>query len=234
MTKDRLATQSMYCRKCRYPLVGLQTQKCPECGRAFEPNDPKTFVTSPRRLTRRSLEFILIPSAFIVCSGAAFYSEFRWKYFASLPHLPLVAGLAAAVIGLMAAVYGYYCLRSRYRRAFCMAALIWFGFWAWSVGKTIETTRILRQPINVEFEENRIDTIHTYLGEKLGVTFRADWHDLNSYGGFQPDDPITLHLEGESARTVLDLLAEPHHGPPVIYVVIHGDVVLLPDRQSGR
>jgi hypothetical protein len=34
------------CRKCRYPLRGLETHRCPECGRWFNPNDPKTMIVN--------------------------------------------------------------------------------------------------------------------------------------------------------------------------------------------
>lgn len=33
----------MYCRKCRYPLDGLSENRCPECGRAFDPQNPSTW-----------------------------------------------------------------------------------------------------------------------------------------------------------------------------------------------
>ena len=28
---------------CRYRLRGLEENRCPECGRGFDPNDPSTF-----------------------------------------------------------------------------------------------------------------------------------------------------------------------------------------------
>jgi hypothetical protein len=33
----------MLCLKCRYSLAALPRGPCPECGRAFDPNDPATF-----------------------------------------------------------------------------------------------------------------------------------------------------------------------------------------------
>jgi len=35
------------CRKCYYILDHLESKICPECGEAFDPNDPRTYVTSP-------------------------------------------------------------------------------------------------------------------------------------------------------------------------------------------
>lgn len=48
----------MRCQKCRYPLEGLGTGSCPECGRPFDPNDPRTYLswpTSGQRLARVAL-----------------------------------------------------------------------------------------------------------------------------------------------------------------------------------
>ncbi len=34
---------TMRCKHCRYRLDGLADNRCPECGEAFDPNDPATF-----------------------------------------------------------------------------------------------------------------------------------------------------------------------------------------------
>jgi hypothetical protein len=33
----------VYCRHCRYDLRRLDFERCPECGRAFAPDDPRTW-----------------------------------------------------------------------------------------------------------------------------------------------------------------------------------------------
>jgi hypothetical protein len=35
----------MRCKTCHYSLANLTEHRCPECGRAFDPNDPNTFET---------------------------------------------------------------------------------------------------------------------------------------------------------------------------------------------
>ena len=38
-----------YCLSCRHSLRGIHSERCPECGRPFDPDDPATFATSLRR-----------------------------------------------------------------------------------------------------------------------------------------------------------------------------------------
>ena len=42
-------TPTMFCLSCRYPLNGLETFQCPECGRTFDPNSTITFTRDPKR-----------------------------------------------------------------------------------------------------------------------------------------------------------------------------------------
>jgi hypothetical protein len=37
-------SQDAICRNCGYPLVGLPSHRCPECGGDFDPADPRTFL----------------------------------------------------------------------------------------------------------------------------------------------------------------------------------------------
>jgi hypothetical protein len=40
-------SSEMRCRGCAYDLRGLAENRCPECGRAFDPAKPGTFFTQP-------------------------------------------------------------------------------------------------------------------------------------------------------------------------------------------
>lgn len=43
----------MYCRRCEYPLHGLDQHRCPECGLGFDPSRPWSFRKHKRRPLRR-------------------------------------------------------------------------------------------------------------------------------------------------------------------------------------
>jgi hypothetical protein len=42
-------TLRMFCKKCGYALVGLESRVCPECGLGFDPGNRKTFSRKPPR-----------------------------------------------------------------------------------------------------------------------------------------------------------------------------------------
>lgn len=56
------------CLDCDYPLRGLATPRCPECGRGFDPNDPWTMnLGLPMR---RALRWLLRPPGWWTVAGA--------------------------------------------------------------------------------------------------------------------------------------------------------------------
>lgn len=52
-----------YCRSCRHSLRGITSRRCPECGRAFDPNDPKTM-----RIPDHPENWAALAPAFRVCT----------------------------------------------------------------------------------------------------------------------------------------------------------------------
>jgi predicted amidophosphoribosyltransferase len=42
----------VHCRGCHYALRRLATNRCPECGRAFDPDDRDSYVKAPGEPTR--------------------------------------------------------------------------------------------------------------------------------------------------------------------------------------
>ena len=54
------ARPTMFCRKCGYALVGLSSNRCPECGRDFDPAKPKSFLAHPPRVWFRGIVRIVV------------------------------------------------------------------------------------------------------------------------------------------------------------------------------
>ena len=66
-----------YCLTCRYPLRAAESTACPECGRAFDADDPRTTAAHPIGDGRRGLAIVGRTLGVIVgiLAGAAFLSS---------------------------------------------------------------------------------------------------------------------------------------------------------------
>lgn len=54
----------MRCKHCRYRLDGLADNRCPECGEAFDPDDPTTFDAGSRSAF---WSWVIIPLIVVLC-----------------------------------------------------------------------------------------------------------------------------------------------------------------------
>ena len=60
-TSPNISDCQMFCRGCGYALIGLPSNRCPECGREFDPANPRTFLARPRRVVlRRIIKIVLV------------------------------------------------------------------------------------------------------------------------------------------------------------------------------
>lgn len=67
---------SRYCRRCGYCLDRLGSSKCPECGKAFDPDDRATFDRRPwHRWRRRAVRATLVV---LLVAQVAFASAVLW------------------------------------------------------------------------------------------------------------------------------------------------------------
>src|ERR1035441_3994288 len=70
----------MFCRGCGYALIGLPGHRCPECGRDFDPANPRTFLAHPRRSI-----MALIPKIAVVFVGltlataCSYFGNLAWQ-----------------------------------------------------------------------------------------------------------------------------------------------------------
>lgn len=76
-----LSCRHMYCRRCRYDLRGNTSRTCPECGRAFDPANPKTFRRSAGSLRWRRVWAIgKYPLALLVLLGCGWlWAWWGWQ-----------------------------------------------------------------------------------------------------------------------------------------------------------
>ena len=84
------------CRRCYYILEGLDADRCPECGTAFDLSDPRTYLTEPPVLWWR---FWAPALGLTVAWGIGLYVGLAWAYgygWATTIVLPLSLG---AVMG---------------------------------------------------------------------------------------------------------------------------------------
>lgn len=71
----------IFCKQCGYCLYALPTNRCPECGREFDPADDRTFLRRPRRKVRRWVlwlaMFLLLLA--LVPAGGWTYLYMGWR-----------------------------------------------------------------------------------------------------------------------------------------------------------
>lgn len=100
------------CLGCAYALRGLTAQRCPECGREFDPADAWTMNVG--RPHGRLVPALLVPvgaptfAASVVAAGLVFW------WIAGLPETPLAMALASL---LWFAIYAYRLVRFATLRA---------------------------------------------------------------------------------------------------------------------
>lgn len=82
MTQPEIAQPALYCRRCGYALVGLSANRCPECGRPFDPTDRRTFTRYPHSgLVRYWIRKIVLGLTIVLLAGAILASAwFGWVY----------------------------------------------------------------------------------------------------------------------------------------------------------
>jgi hypothetical protein len=61
--------QIFFCRGCDYSLQFLETNRCPECGREFDPAKPRTMSRRPRRARVRIIKILLVSIAVLGLIG---------------------------------------------------------------------------------------------------------------------------------------------------------------------
>lgn len=92
----------MYCRKCRYDLHAIASRACPECGRAFDPANPRTFDPIPQArsvsiaVLAVALLLLVVMQALVIVVRSTFNEwvspRLEWLPLALVPVGPYLAG----------------------------------------------------------------------------------------------------------------------------------------------
>jgi len=80
-TSQRAADPPRYCRGCNYNLHGLTASRCPECGRAFDPANPKTYRSHPPRDWLRYAKRAAYAVAMLLLLLAGTWGWFFWGWY---------------------------------------------------------------------------------------------------------------------------------------------------------
>ena len=99
---------SRHCLMCDYLLLGLETNRCPECGREFDPHDPATYRTKPEPepAGRKTFDVFKHPRRGYVAvkrgfSWPAFFFTFIWAFIKQLWWPGLALFLVLSVLQLL-------------------------------------------------------------------------------------------------------------------------------------
>jgi hypothetical protein len=86
----------MRCLSCHYDLKNLPENRCPECGRAFDPNDPTTFRSTRILQVLKDTYVLSFFVTWIVLFLLVWRSPFPWYY--DLFKAAIGAALIAVVV----------------------------------------------------------------------------------------------------------------------------------------
>jgi hypothetical protein len=84
MGSRHIITSIVRCRACKYDLRDLTENRCPECGRAFDPKDATSFaLDNPTSVIWRTVSdvllYLLVLSPFIIVVLATLLSLYSCK-----------------------------------------------------------------------------------------------------------------------------------------------------------
>jgi hypothetical protein len=73
------AGSQIYCRTCGYALIGLTSRRCPECGRKFNPSNPKSFLARPPRIILRRIAKLVLVLFCLTLPVDSYFGYLIWQ-----------------------------------------------------------------------------------------------------------------------------------------------------------
>lgn len=75
------------CLGCRYVLDWLPENRCPECGRRFDPEDPTTFISGHQTIRHPLLFALTLVNPVATCLVLAYWPEYSYWDFRKYAYL---------------------------------------------------------------------------------------------------------------------------------------------------
>jgi hypothetical protein len=128
------ARRSRYCTQCGYDLRGNTSNRCPECGRGFDPADPTTYAPDDGRSMRGPLIRLCVGMPLLLFVGPMLLHSQPLIPHGALGWTVTYAGFGTCVAGFLLAVDGAFSAR-RLARGAChpaarrIAARMWLYIW---------------------------------------------------------------------------------------------------------
>lgn len=121
----------MRCKACNYSLWKLTEHRCPECGRAFDPDDPRTFAAPRPFRSRRERRKPAIIYFFVIWLSATIIPlrNFTDRFWERLHFVVIWAAITAVLTLLLMIWYAWliepciFMIRSKRRRLLRRRAL---------------------------------------------------------------------------------------------------------------
>lgn len=105
MLAESVARDHRYCRACEYILDGLASVRCPECGHAFDPDNPRTYATRPRRVTLAPATWRILLLAAACIPFELLCVSFVWYAAGDVACAPYLLLIIAGNLGVVAAAF---------------------------------------------------------------------------------------------------------------------------------
>ena len=191
----------MFCRHCGYALIGLPSNRCPECGKDFDPANPKTFRTHPPRVVLRRIIKIVVVLFCLSLPADAYFGQLAWQCHRETVAIKFLKDRGGRI--------WYYDTRPSWAKTVLPGRVAWL----WQRAQTV--SMYWAQPVNIHQGMAAIGNLKSLQQLYLGGYTDADGDLVNLEGltaleclylnGARVTDAGLAHLKGLAALQKLHL-----------------------------